>query len=278
MRATIRGIELFYLTHGRGVPILTMHGGPGLDHTSFRPWLDNLADSATLIYHDYRGNGRSGGRTELAGVDLDMWVDDAEALRQHLQHEKIFVLGHAFGGFLAQMYAAKYPQHTAGLILCDTVPALDYPQVMMSNAQAHCTPAQLGQVIQMMSRPVPDDATLRRMWNAVLPSYFHRFDPKIGAAMDEVMSYCAAAYNHGLFTLAEQLNTLPLLPNIAAPTLVLAGRHDWLMPPAQGAERLAQGIPRSELALFDESGHFPFVEEPIAFCKVVRSWLRKVNI
>ena len=276
MRTTLRDVELFYLTYGRGDPLLIMHGGPGLDHSYFRPWLDGWGDHANLIYYDHRGHGRSGGRNTISDASLETWVDDADALRQHLKHERVVILGHGYGGFIAQHYARKYPQHTRGLILCDAAPALDYPHIMMANAQAQCNPAQMATLVTMLTRPVEDDAAMKRLWSAILPLYFYRYDPKIGAGINDVMSYSAAAYNHGLFTLESSLPTLAWLSELQAPTLVLAGKHDWLMPPEQGARRLVRAIPRSELAIFEESGHFPFIEEPIPFLNVVRSWMRKL--
>ena len=61
---------LFFERFGSGLPLLVMHGGPGLDHSYFRPWLDPLGAFAELIYDDHRGNGRSSSTASLAGLIL----------------------------------------------------------------------------------------------------------------------------------------------------------------------------------------------------------------
>ncbi len=279
MQATLNGATFYYFKYGRRtaaqqLPIVLLHGGPGLDHSYLRPWLDSLGDAGELIYMDALGSGRSQGRELLGGATLASAAADLEALRQHLQLEKFILLGHGYGGFVAQTYALTYAAQVAGLILCASAPALDYPQVLMHNAQAAGNAAQLQAVVGLLSAPLTDDAQLRQLYCQALPIYFYRYDPKIGAAMTDGMRFCAAAYNRGLFDLLPALQLEPQLRDLRCPSLILGGRHDWLMPPAQAAERLHAGIAGSALALFEESGHFPFVEEPVAFFKVVRSWLR----
>ena len=142
MQAQVNGTTLFYTTHGHGIPTLLMHGGPGLDHTYFRPWLDALGDVAELIYHDHRGNGRSERPSSLDELNHETWVEDADRLRAVLGHERIVVLGHSYGGLLAQEYALAHPERLAGLILCCTAPAMDYQETMIANARARGTSAQ----------------------------------------------------------------------------------------------------------------------------------------
>src|SRR4051794_4879294 len=108
MQAEINGTQLFYTTHGQGRPMLVMHGGLGFDHTYFRPWLDPLGEQVTLIYYDQRGQGQSARIESFAGVTHETLVDDADALREHLGYDQIILLGHSYGGFLAQDYALRH--------------------------------------------------------------------------------------------------------------------------------------------------------------------------
>ncbi|TMC88780.1 MAG: alpha/beta fold hydrolase [Chloroflexi bacterium] len=124
MQALINGNEIFYTIHGQGRPMLLMHGGSGLDHTYFRPWLDSLGDRVELIYYDQLGHGRSTRPENYEGIGLDTWADEADALRASLGYDRIILFGHSFGGFIAQEYALRHGDHLAGLILCDTAPAL----------------------------------------------------------------------------------------------------------------------------------------------------------
>ncbi len=274
MHAQINGYDIFYTTNGQGYPLLLMHGGSGLDHTYFRPWLDPLSDIAELIYYDQLGNGRSSRPQSYAGISLETWADEADALRAALGHERIIVLGQSYGGFIAQEYALRHGDHLAGLILCNTAPALDYPDVIAANAQKYGTPEQAQIALGGLSDPsaVPDDAAWRAIWTKILPMYFHHYDPQIGKAMDEETQYSVGAFAHG-FAILGSFNTLNRLGEISAPTLVIGSRYDWITPPEQGAERLHAAIPNSELVVFENSGHFPFIEEQDAFLSTVRNWL-----
>lgn len=270
MKATIFDHDIFYTTRGEGPAILTLHGGPGLDHTYFLPWLEPLAEGRQLVLYDQLGNGRSERPSTFPAGGIDAWADEADGLRAHLGLERMVLFGHSFGSFTALTYALRHPRRLRGLILCSGAPALDYPEVMQANAAARSTPEQLALFARAMSGPTADDAQLRRDWNAILPIYFHAFDPAIGKMMDESTIYSAAAYNHGS---VQPYNVLTRLGEIGVPTLLISGRHDWRTPPKQGGERLRDGIAGAKLEIFEKSGHFPFIEENERFLATVRAFL-----
>src|SRR5512135_3060171 len=114
----IRDVSLFVKVMGQGYPLVLMHGGPGLDHTSLLA-LQPLADQFTLVFYDHRCNGRSNG-AKVSSMTFENLTADAEALRQTLGFEKWAVLGHSFGGYVALEYALHYPQTVSHLILMDT--------------------------------------------------------------------------------------------------------------------------------------------------------------
>jgi proline iminopeptidase len=183
----LNGTRIFYTRHGRGLPVLTMHG-PGFDHTMLRPWLDPLADSGELIYYDHRGTGRSR-REEMSGVTDSTWTEDAEALRQTLGLGDVIVFGHSYGGCLAQKYALTYPEHVRGLILCATMPVFDFADVMMANARARGTPEQFGHWSQRSRNRAKTMETFAP-WTKAMPIYFHRYDAEIGAMLSAI--FCSA--------------------------------------------------------------------------------------
>ena len=275
MYAQINGSETFYTIHGQGRPMLLLHGGPGLDHTYFRPWLDPLGDHAQLIYYDQLGMGRSSRPENYEGIGIDTWAHEADALRHSLGLDRIVLLGHSFGGFIAQEYALRYGDHLAGLILCDTAPILNYPEVIVGNAQARGTSEQVQAVVGGLSNPAAfaDDTLWRQAWRTILPLYFHQYDPKVGEAMDEQTHYSGGAFSHGFSRCLPTFNVLDRLGEISTPTLVLGGQDDWIAPPALSAERLHRGIPGSKLVIFEESGHFPFIEQQDQFVSVISDWM-----
>jgi proline iminopeptidase len=277
MEAHINDHEVFYTTNGQGRPMLLMHGGSGLDHTYFRPWLDTLSDQVQLIYYDQLGQGRSTRPQSYEGISIGTWADEADALRASLGLERIILLGHSYGGFIAQEYALRHGEHLDGLILCDTAPVVNYQDVIMANAQSRGTPEQVQAVIAGLSAPVPDDASFQQLWATILPLYFNTYDPTVGAKMDEATMYSAGAFNQGMGVCLPAFNVQSRLGEITVPVLVMTGRHDWITPPVQGAERLHTGLPNSKLVIFENSGHFPFIEEHDHFVNTVRDWVNSLG-
>jgi proline iminopeptidase len=271
-----RGIQLFSEKVGSGPPLVTLHGGLGLDHTYLRPWLDPLGDTFEIHYLDQRGCGRSTPRGELEGVTHATWVDDVDAFRAELGHEKIFLFGHSYGAFLALEYALRHGDRLAGLILSSVAPVIDYPQVIMQNARDRATPEQFELVASTFGRPASDDAALERLWKAVLPLYFQRFDAEKAEAVNARMKFHADAFNQSTAQCLPTFNVVERLPEIRTPTLILAGRHDWILPVHEAAERTHAGIAGSTLVVFEESGHFPFIEEQSAYTAAVRAWKARI--
>ena len=275
MYADINGVRLFYKTIGSGPPLMLMHGGLGGDYTFFLPWFEDIADQWTLILYDHRGNGRSR-PIEWEGVTHDTWAADADALRAHLGYEKMSLLGHSYGGFLAQEYAARYQERLDALVLLCTAPAMDYPDIVRANAVARAqTPATVAAVDEVFSEePLARDEDFARILGALGPLYFHRPDAyadEISAMMDEV-SFSAAAWNHCNTECLPHFNTMEALPKIQVPTLILSGAHDWITPADQG-QRMHGALPNSELVIFQESGHFPDIEDRPLFFQTLRNWL-----
>lgn len=273
MQAQLNGTELYYHTHGQGSPLLMMHGGLGLDHTCFPGWFDRLGDQVELIYYDHRANGRSARPDSMDGISHETWADDADALRAHLGHERIILFGHSYGSFLAQEYALRYGDRLQGLVLCSSAPLLDYMDVIQANAAARGTEKELAGLGDIFGRPMNDDADFQKTWMTILPLYFHAYDSEVGAAMDQKTSYSGAAWNHVNANCLPTFNTLSRLGEISVPTLVISGADDWITPPAQGGERIHAALPNSTLAIFEESGHWPWIEEPDKFMTTIRTWI-----
>lgn len=268
--ARVAGTTLFHLEVGAGVPCLVMHGGLGVDHTQFREGLDPLGDVLRLVYYDHRGNGRSD-RTDAATLTLDQLVADADALRAHLGFERTAVLGHSYGGCLALRYALRFPERTSHLLLVGTTAAWDYPGEI---AAALAARAPSPGVVDAFLSPASDEAAFARGQNLVAACLgLHAYDPDRVERVFASTAWSPVACARSRALMAD-CDVAGRLGEIAAPTLVLAGRHDFFCPPPQ-AERLRRGIPRAEAVFFERSGHYPFVEEPEAFRAAVRGWLAR---
>ena len=130
MHVFVNGVRLFFDVEGaKLVPdgpvmrekptLLMLHGGPGSDHSIYRPAYSALADIAQIIYFDHRGNGRSddGPRERW---NLAQWGDDVRAFCDVLGITSPIVLGASFGGMVAISYATRHPEHPAKLVLIST--------------------------------------------------------------------------------------------------------------------------------------------------------------
>lgn len=266
--APINDTELFYRGTGSGIPCLVMHGGFGMDHHLLWPWLDPLGDTVELIYYDHRCHGLSG-RPPLSTFTFDQVSRDADALRAYLGHERIAVFGFSTGGYTALEYALRYPERVSHLILASTSPAWELHDIAAQATRKGATPEQLAALRQFSC--LASDEHMRQMFHTLLPLYFFHYRPAVGEPLVAPITFSATAFAHGLGLLHEY-SRVERLKELTMPALVLGGQDDFIQPASQ-SERLHQGLPNSELVLFQQSGHFPFLEEPERFFSTVRQWL-----
>ena len=99
--------------------LILLHGGPGYDHATFKPAFSELSDIAQIIYYDHRGHGRSDPRP-ISELTLDTFADDIVKLCDVLGIIKPIILGQSFGGFVAQRYIERHPNHPLKVILSST--------------------------------------------------------------------------------------------------------------------------------------------------------------
>src|SRR5258708_27553974 len=150
MRAKIRDTEIYFDIDGAGLvpdgprmrerPIaFIIHGGPGGDHSGFKPVLAPLTERMQLVYFDHRGQGRSA-RGDTGKYTLDENVEDMEALRRHLGAGPIVSIGTSYGGMVAMAHAARYPDAVSHLILSVTAAHGGFIKPARAIVQARGTP------------------------------------------------------------------------------------------------------------------------------------------
>jgi len=269
--ASVNGTELFYTQIGSGVPIIVMHGGLGLDHAYFRPFMDELGDVAELTYYDHRGNGRSMAEENWADVDFATFAADADELRKSLGYDKVIVYGHSYGGFIAQEYATRYQDNLSGLILSNTSPnVMDYAPVMPEWA----TEEAMAAFGELFAGPFETDEQWGDAWSTAVQLYMKNMDTEIADDIHSRTQYRAAAWNHagpllGSYQMKERL------ADIAVPTLVLGGRFDFITPP-QAQEDIHAELPDSTITIFEDSAHFPFIAENEVYLDTIRDWVNSL--
>ena len=130
MELLVNGVNLFFDVEGsslrvqgeamREVPtVILLHGGPGADHSIYKPDFTALTDVAQVIYLDHRGNGRSDDGPPEHWT-LAQWADDLVAFCDALGIVKPMVYGASFGGMVAMAYATRHPAHAGKLVLVST--------------------------------------------------------------------------------------------------------------------------------------------------------------
>ncbi len=260
----IRDVSLFVKIIGRGYPLVLMHGGPGLDHSTLLP-LQPLMDQFTLIFYDHRCNGRSDG-AEVSSMTFENLTADADALRQELGFDKWAVLGHSFGGNVALEYALRYPQNLSHLVLMNT------------GGDQWWVNQNAPELLAKRGYSAAEVGAARRFYNGQLtPDEYFPIFVKFGRAY---FSHPSLLYHPRLLALAHQVGLDPpikfrpeatifgygqllkgwtvmdRLSDIQTPTLVIAGRDDFLFPPEHQAI-LADRLPNAEMVLIERAGHNP---------------------
>jgi len=115
----VNGAKIWVVLVGKGDPLFIIPGGPGGAHIGYHRF-DSLAGNNMLVYFDAFGRGKSDTAKDVREYTLDRDIEDLEGLRVGLQLDQINVLGHSYGGLVAQGYALKYPQHVKHLVLANT--------------------------------------------------------------------------------------------------------------------------------------------------------------
>lgn len=261
--------ELYYERHGEGLPCLALHGGFGLDHTCFRPWLDELSGGRLQwIYVDLPGHGRSRG-ARLDTLSFEAMAGALSALARELAGDQaVGVLGHSGGGIVAQALALAHPAQVAFLVGVGIADHVD-----MAAAPARLT--ELGRppaLVERLATAAPvDDADFGRIMIEVAPLYFH--DPTVVDPQELLgrTRWNLAAHVRGFELLADWDNR-DRVAKLAMPTLLLTGDEDHVCTPAE-LRAMAARMPRAHVEVLEHCGHLPFVEQPVAFATALASWL-----
>ena len=281
MYAKVNGAEIYFDVEGSGlVPdgevmkekdvAFVLHGGPAMDHTYYKPHLTPLSSDMQLIYVDHRNTGRSK-RMDVESCTIEQMADDVEALREYLGLGKVHIIGNSFGGMWAMTYALRHQASIDKLILITTSPSYDFYEAAKAEAARKGTPEQIAAIPDLFEGRIGTPEELRAWWRTVNPLYYYAWNDKYWIGKDRSRPN-AELTAHMWQHVMPSFNLLDRLHEITVPTLVMGARHDWVTPYGE-SEKIAAGIPGSELVIFEESGHMPFVEEQERFLVVVREFL-----
>jgi proline iminopeptidase len=284
------GVMIYYTAFGKGEPLLIVHGGPGASHDYFLPYLLPLARKNRLIFIDERGSGRSQQIEDAAGYTVENMVEDVEAVRRELQLGKISLLGHSYGGVLAQAYAFKYQENLSHLILCSTFHSTKKMNEVFRRMMEKMTPELRTRIEKMEKEGLfghgkdfeKNRYTSEYMiaaWGEGYFPYLYRNhpDPNYDPIANGVTAwelYREMWGSDGEFIIDGNLKSVEytdLLSSIKVPTLITAGDNDECDPSL--SREMNEKIAGSKLVIFPESGHMTFVDQPSLFISTIEEFL-----
>lgn len=263
------GVSLNVEEVGDGFAVVVLHGGPGLDHRMFRPYLDPLGDEFRLLYIDERGQGLSD-RVEPATLSLERFAGDVDLLAGALGLERFALLGHSFGAIIATWHATEVGTAAAYVISGGS----ESSAALMADVEASLEALGPGGAVIAESweheKSVETEDELQELLRVQMPFHFAAQVPP-GYGEDMVLSPDVlrhfANVGYGDFDYTAKL------AGVRAPTLVIVGEHDRTTT-TRAARALHEGILGSRLEVIPGVGHMSFVEAPEDYCSRVREFLR----
>jgi proline iminopeptidase len=270
----LNGVDIHYRTIGDGPVLFLVSPGWGVASAYLQRALGSLAKHLRLVFIDTRGSGLSGRPADpmqMGSVDM---ANDLEALRVHLGLSEISILGHSNSGAIALACAARYPDRVSKLVLIDSqVLGLSADADTQRILQNRATDPRFKEATRIVStfftgqmNPATSDESLEAFIAQVLPLFLHSPEKSLPLAQEQlsgpISSY--AFTSQYAADAAFPIDQTKSLGAIRAKVLIMVGRHDYICPVAL-SERLHERIPQSQLVIFEESGHLPWLEEPNAF-------------
>jgi proline iminopeptidase len=289
MHVSVNGVRLFFDVEGaklvpdgpvmREKPVLLMlHGGPGADHSIYRPAYSALADVAQIVYLDHRGNGRSedGPRESW---NLAQWGDDVRAFCDALGIVDPIVLGASFGGMVALAYATRHPAHPSKLVLISTEAAGgSYRERRVALFERFGGP-EVGALARrrFLQPDAPLDQEAREAWRRLAMPVYTRIprDPDVARRAinrPEVALHWFAKPGGE----SDTFNMFPELDRIRCPTLVIGGEDDP-MHPIESQTDLAAALPPHlvQFERFADCGHGVVPDAPDRAMALLRDFILK---
>jgi len=275
--ANVNGVRLWYKVAGHGPILIIQAPGWGPGSTLLQRNLSPLEQSFTVVYFDPRGSGKSSRPaqdTQMSTLDM---ANDLEAFRSYLSLGKISVLGHSHGGQIAAVFAAKHPDRVSHLILVAAPPPKNpTPEYDAESKKIYDRLAQdprYADAVKAVQEPYDTGEEFSVRFKRTAPLYWHD-ESKASALQGLPPIDMWAAASNGKSDSQVSYDLVPDLKKLSAPVLIIEGKDD-LITPLFEQEVFKTNIPHSRLVIFEESGHFPFIEEPDKFFAVVTDFLRQ---
>ena len=266
------GDRLAYRIVGHGSPVIVLAGGPGLDAAYMMPIAEEVAAAGhQAILPELRGTGASrDAAKDAAMLSVAGSIADIEALRVAVGAERVVLLGHSFGGGMAQAYAQAHPGQVAGLILLDSVGTELSPAPDAALAQS------------WMQRLGPDDqaayATARAKGDtlAAIKLKFRASisDPVKAKVFTDSLPPIAEPSVQERLSAAFKADYHVTAGETAFPVAIIYGAQDWIR---AWQPALSAAYPRASVALIPETCHFPWIDDPAGTAGAIAAALKRTT-
>ncbi|AWN47344.1 alpha/beta hydrolase [Methylobacterium terrae] len=280
MFVSVNGVRLFVDVENAGlVPagdtmrekptLLLLHGGPGFDHSALKPLFSGLSDVAQVVYYDHRGNGRSEDG-ERSAWTLAQWGDDVKGLCDALGLVRPIVLGMSWGGYVAQSYATRHPDHPGKLVLVSTAAKFEFPAVF--ERFGHLGGPEAARIAEAYwTAPT---AERRADFIRVCGPLYRRTPSDPEAMRRAVIRHDTALHFNGPENEQGRMDFRSALAGLRCPVLVMAGDHDPVSPIAF-SETIVASLPpdRVRFERFAECGHGVFGDAPERASAILRDFI-----
>jgi pimeloyl-ACP methyl ester carboxylesterase len=282
MYVLVNGIRLFFDVEGAGlVPdgptmrekpvMLLLHGGPGADHSLFKPSFGQLSDLVQLVYLDHRGCGRSE-HGSASSWSLAQWGDDVLGFCEALGIEQPIVFGGSFGGQVALSFATRYPTKLRKLILECTTAKMEIDVVL--NAFERLGGIEARRIAEARWLR-PSKETRARYLKVCVPLYTARVRIHPDAEHRMIRNDELALHFSGQDGEFLKFDYRADLRRILCPTLVMAGDRDPITP-MTFSETIVANLPEHLIRFerFPGCGHGPTDDDPIHAFAVIRDFIK----
>jgi len=263
MKTEINGVQISYTDQGSGLPVLFVHGYP-LSKEMWEPQVKELSSAFRVITVDLRGHGESA--APLWFYTMEMFADDIRGLLDHLSIPKAVLAGFSMGGYVVFAFYRKYRDRVKGLILADTRPQPDSPEGKQGRFKT-------AQTAQKDGAGAIADSMIPKLLS---PASVQGRQDLVGAVRQIITQTPIVGIAGDLMAMAERPDSVPLLSEIACPTLILVGEHDGLTPPADG-RLMAERIEKARLEIIPDAGHLSNLENPQAFNTAVHRFMEPLK-
>jgi proline iminopeptidase len=268
--------NLNYKTFGKGYPILIINGGPGMNCEGFSSLAKLLSDKYMAILYDQRGTGKSNlSKVDSSTVTMNLMAQDIESLRQHLKIKEWIVLGHSFGGIMAQYYASKYPESIKAMILSGSggidMGVFDFVDATITNRLGKSEKDSL----QYWSEKRQNGDTsfyAKLQWAKALATiyvYDKKYAPQIAERLTQGKPQITGLVYKDLYKI--KYDCKEPLSHFEKPVLIIQGRQDIVGDEAAYKEH--QVLKNSKIVFLNECVHYGWLEQEVKYISELRKFI-----